>query len=388
MTRKVLIAGAGIAGLAAAASFRTFGWDVEIFERSTEPREIGAGIYVKENSFEILDHLGLTDEIMAKGRRMSNARIVDEDKVLVTDRDVSGERLVVTLRSDLQQALRHRAEELGAVLTTNAQVVGANQAGTLRFADGSQKQADLVIGADGINSKVRDSLDLMRARYALGDGATRVLVPRDPKEPDVSTEHWSGNLRVGVAPCSQDQTYMFIIGPEKDRRATRVPLDMNYWIRNFPHLEHYFRQVTVDNSVHHRHSVVHCDSWVKRNVAIIGDAAHAQPPNLGQGAGVSIAAAWELAETLEGFDDVREALNVWHETARPRIDMVQKLTTAYDILQYKWPKPLVPLRSKLLSAVSKSSVLGKRWEFYWRGGALEPYTDDDRNRLNITKALS
>lgn len=387
MTRKVLIAGAGIAGLAAAASFRTFGWDVEIFERSSEPREIGAGIYVKENSFEVLDHLGLTDKIMAQGRRMSNARIIDEDKVLVTDRDVSGERLVVVLRSDLQQALRHRAEELGAVITTNVHVVGADQTGALRFADGSQKRADLVIGADGINSKVRDSLNLMRARNELGDGATRVLVPRDPNEPDVSTEHWSGNLRVGIAPCSQDQTYMFIIGPEKDRRATRVPLDMNYWIRSFPHLEHYFRQVTVENSVHHRHSVVRCDSWVKGNVAIIGDAAHAQPPNLGQGAGVSIAAAWELAEVLESFDDVREALDVWHESARPRIDMVQKLTTAYDVLQYKWPKSLVPLRSKLLSAVSKSSVLGKRWEFYWRGGTPEPYTDAERSHLNITRSM-
>ena len=384
MTRKVLIAGAGIAGLAAAASFRTFGWDVEIFERSSEPREIGAGIYVKENSFEVLDHLGLTDKIMAQGRRMSNARIIDEDKVLVTDRDVSGERLVVVLRSDLQQALRHRAEELGAVITTNVHVVGADQTGALRFADGSQKRADLVIGADGINSKVRDSLNLMRARNELGDGATRVLVPRDPNEPDVSTEHWSGNLRVGIAPCSQ---YMFIIGPEKDRRATRVPLDMNYWIRSFPHLEHYFRQVTVENSVHHRHSVVRCDSWVKGNVAIIGDAAHAQPPNLGQGAGVSIAAAWELAEVLESFDDVREALDVWHESARPRIDMVQKLTTAYDVLQYKWPKSLVPLRSKLLSAVSKSSVLGKRWEFYWRGGTPEPYTDAERSHLNITRSM-
>lgn len=384
MTKKVLIAGAGIAGLAAAASFRSFGWEVDVYERSPEPREIGAGIYIKENSFEILDHLGLTDELMDKGVRLHTARIIDEDKTVVVSRDVSSERLVVTLRSDLQQTLRRKAEELGARLHTNAHVVGAGTDGTLRFADGTTAQGDLVIGADGLHSKVRDSLDLMRVRYSLGDGATRVLVPRDPQEAPMSTEHWSGQCRVGVAPASEDYTYMFIIGPERDRRATRVPLDVSYWSRLFPHLRHYFELVTPELSVHHRHSVVHCESWHKGSVAIIGDAAHAQPPNLGQGAGVSIAAAWELAETATLFDDVREALDIWETSSRPRIDMVQRLTTAYDVLNYKWPRPLAPLRSKLFSAVSKSPLLGSRWEFYWRGGAVAPYAEGDRERLGLT----
>lgn len=385
MTRKVLIAGAGIAGLAAAASFRAFGWDVEVFERAEAPREIGAGIYVKENSFEVLDHLGLTDSIMSLGKRISNARIVDEDKVLVTDRDVSRERLVVVPRSDLQRVIREKAEELGVTITTNAKVVGADRSGTLKLADGSEKRGDLVIGADGVNSKVRDSLDLLKTRYMLGDGATRVLIPRNPEDEKISTEHWSGNLRVGVAPCSDEWTYMFIIGPESDRRATRVPLDIGYWSRNFPHLAHYFKKVTPELSVHHRHQVVVCRSWVNGKAAIIGDAAHAQPPNLGQGAGISIAAAWELAETLDQFDDVREALTAWHETARHRVDMVQKITTAYDVMQYRWPKPLVPLRSKFFSFVAKSPSLGKRWEYYWRGGSPEPYVDSDWDRLSLTR---
>ncbi|WP_148575181.1 FAD-dependent oxidoreductase [Nocardioides caldifontis] len=381
---KVLIAGAGIAGLAAAASFRSHGWEVDIFERTPEPREIGAGIYVKENSFEVLDRLGLSDVILKKGRRISNARIIDEEKNLVANRDVSGERLVVLLRADLQQALRQKADELGAVLHTDAKVVGAGRDATLHFADGSSRSADLVVGADGLHSRVRDSLDLARVKYSLGDGATRTLVPRFADEPDVSTEHWSGNLRVGVAPCSDEYTYMFIIGPEKDKRATRLPLDVNYWSRAFPHLAHYFEQVTPELSVHHRHSVVVCDSWVSGRVAIIGDAAHAQPPNLGQGAGVSIAAAWELAETVSAFDDVRDALPIWEQTARPRIDMVQRLTTAYDVMQYRWPKPLTPLRSRLFSAVAKSPTLGKRWEFYWRGGAPEPYQPSDVERLGLS----
>lgn len=372
MTTRVAIAGAGIAGLAAAASFAKFGFTVDVYEQSDSLREIGAGIYIKENIFDVLDQLELSEYIESVGVRIDAARIVDEDQVVVTSRDVSGERLVVALRSDLHNALRDKALELGATIHTGHRVTGADPKGALLFADGSRVEADLVIGADGLHSRVRDSLQLARLKVGLGDGATRVLVPKHPKEPPFSTEHWSGNLRVGIAPCSEDYTYMFIIGPEKDRRATRVPLDKAYWKRHFPHLAQYFDAVTPELSVHHRHEVVHCDSWVKGRVAIIGDAAHAQPPNLGQGAGVAICAAWELAECIAAEEDVRDALHDWETTSRPRVNMVQALTTAYDVLSYKWPRPLVPFRTKLFAGIANSPTLSKRWQFYWRGGRVEP----------------
>jgi 2-polyprenyl-6-methoxyphenol hydroxylase-like FAD-dependent oxidoreductase len=372
MSGKVLIAGAGIAGLAAAAAFRTHGYDVEIFEQSRQPREIGAGIYIKENSFAVLDALELSDEITRRGVRIDAARIIDESGRVVVDRDVRAERLVVALRSDLHGLLRQRAEDLGAVLHTGRRVAGASADGILFLDDDTEVRGDLVIGADGLHSRVRESLDLTRVKLSLGDGATRVLVPRFADEPPYSTEHWSGQLRVGVAPASPEYTYLFIIGPERDRRATRVPLDKPFWSRHFPHLARYFDAVTPELSIHHRHVVVHCDTWVKGRVAIVGDAAHAQPPNLGQGAGVAMAAAWEMAETIAASDDVREGLQDWQTTSRPRIDMVQRLTTLYDVLSYKWPRPLAPLRSSLFSTISKSRVLGDRWEFYWRGGAVAP----------------
>lgn len=372
MTKHVAIAGGGIAGLSAAASFAKFGFSVDVYEQGESLREIGAGIYIKENIFDVLDRLDLSEHIERVGTRIQTARIVDEDQVIVTSRDVSQERLVVALRSDLHGALRDKALELGVRIHTGRRAVGADPKGALLLADGEWIEADVVIGADGLHSRVRDSLQMARLKVGLGDGATRVLVPRLKNEPPFSTEHWSGQLRVGIAPCSEDYTYMFIIGPERERRATRVPIDQAFWKRHFPHLAMYFDAVTPELSVHHRHEVVHCDTWVKGRVAIIGDAAHAQPPNLGQGAGVAMCAAWELAECLAAEDDVRDALEDWETSSRPRVTMVQALTTAYDVLNYKWPRPLVPFRTKLFSRIANSPSLGRRWEFYWRGGRVAP----------------
>jgi 2-polyprenyl-6-methoxyphenol hydroxylase-like FAD-dependent oxidoreductase len=88
MTKHVAIAGGGIAGLAAAASLAKFGFSVDVYEQSDQLREIGAGIYIKENIFDVLDELGLSEFIEQAGVRIDAARIVDEDQVIVTSRDV------------------------------------------------------------------------------------------------------------------------------------------------------------------------------------------------------------------------------------------------------------------------------------------------------------
>lgn len=369
--RTAAIAGAGIAGLAAAVSLRKHGFDVTIYEASDDPREFGAGIYLKENSLRVLDKLGLTEDLVAKGVRTKAARVIDEYGQIITSRTMDRERLYVVLREDLHSALKNAALESGVRLVTNAKVTGADPRGELHLSDGAIIKADVVIGADGLNSRVRDSLGLGRIKVGMGDGATRLVVPRNGDAP-YSTEYWSGHLRVGVAPCSPDLTYMYIIGPEKDRQAARLPLNKEYWSAAFPHLEEHFNLIKDTDGVHHTHGFVHCDSWVKGRVAIIGDAAHAQPPNFGQGAGLAIAAAWELATALASGDDVRDALNDWHYASRPRIDAVQRLTTLYDFIAYKWPRPLAPLKSKLFTMLSNLPGTSRQWEYYWRGGISAP----------------
>lgn len=365
------VVGAGIGGLAAAAALARSGWGVRVYERAAEAREFGAGIYLKENSLRPLDATGTSDLLAGQGVKLEEVRILDEKGRPVAVRDVRTERVIVTLRSTLHGALADLATQAGAELVTRASVVAASPEGVVRFADGSTTRADLVVGADGFHSAVREGLGLGRRVRTLGDGATRVLVPRSGEE-HVSTEHWSGTRRVGIAPCSADHTYVFLIGPERDRRATALPVDVAYWSAAFPHLRELLERVPPTSGVHHAHSYALCRSWVQGRVALIGDAAHAQPPNLGQGAGLAIANAFALAAELQGAASVEEGLRAWNARAFPVARNVQRLTTWYDHLGYQCPRTVAPLRARFVKGLATFGPTRRQWEWWWRGGVPRP----------------
>jgi 2-polyprenyl-6-methoxyphenol hydroxylase-like FAD-dependent oxidoreductase len=370
MTRSVAVAGAGIAGLTAGLALAQRGMRVTIYERSEDPREFGAGIYLKENSLPILEQLGVLDRVIKDGVVLQSARIVDERQQVIVNRTFSSERMITVLRSELHNALRDAAIEAGVELVTNRAVVAARPGGALVFADGSEVSADVVIGADGVRSRVRESLGLTRSYKTMPDGATRLLIPRQ-EEPG-GTEYWAGQRRIGVAPCSSTQTYVFMIGPEADSRGRRVPVDSEYWLQFFPHLGHVLERITAETGVHHVHEQVVCKQWTLGRVAIIGDAAHAQPPNLGQGAGLAIASAWELARTLAESDDVVGRLIDWERRVRPAADRVQKITTLYSHTGYYWPRPALAARATLFHWLSAVPATSRAWEFWWRGGTDAP----------------
>jgi 2-polyprenyl-6-methoxyphenol hydroxylase-like FAD-dependent oxidoreductase len=372
---SVAVVGAGLAGLATGAALGQKGFSVQIFERSDEPREFGAGIYLKENSLPILDALGIGDAVCAAGERMNVARIVDERRRTIVSRDVSGERLVILRREDLHQILLSAALDAGAELMTRRTALGARSDGTVEFADGSSIRADVVIAADGVHSAIRDGLDLLQSYRRLPDGATRVLIPR--QEEPIATEYWAGPHRVGVVPCHADWTYVFMIGPEARPQVRAIPVDREYWKSLYPHIADVFDRIPDAAGVHHPHLEVICTSWVSGRVALLGDAAHAQPPNFGQGAGVAFVAAWELARTLADLGVSSHSLHDWERRIRPTIDTVQRLTMLYTHIGYRWPAPALRARADLFHWLAAMPWTAKRWEFWWRGGTWAPWVPDD-----------
>ena len=360
--RHAEIAGGGLAGLSAAALLAGRGWSVTLHERGDELREIGAGIFMWENGLRVLEKLGIFEQAVGRGERINAWQLFDERKRRIQGEwmNPEGVRLITVLRTELHRALAAGAIAAGVEVRTGSRVTGARADGTLLLADGSERRADLVVGADGVSSVVRDSLGLARSVRSLRDGCGRHLIPRSPSDPRGRTlEHWKGARRVGIVPCSPEEVYVYLCCPESDRSGRAKPLDRASWTEAFPHLAEVIARIPeVGRWAEFSDSV--CRSWHAGRVAILGDAAHAMSPNLGQGACVAMANAGSLAHALDRYADPRTALKRWEESERPVTDATQRYSRIYGRVGTAWPRQLLDLRSALVWAAGRSTRVQKR----------------------------
>ncbi|MCW5750001.1 MAG: FAD-dependent monooxygenase [Alphaproteobacteria bacterium] len=330
------IAGAGIAGLAAAIGLGLRGWRVRVHERSPALRGDGAGIYIWENGLRVLEALGALAQATADCHQ-GIARETRDDRNRVVARAQwtrePGKRVVSIVRKQLLEALAGRARAVGAEVIFGSEAVGATPEGEIRFADGSHARADLVVAADGVNSRIRDSLGLLRSRRQLADGAIRLLIDRLPEERESEAgsryvEYWSGHRRILYTPCSSRHLYLALTTLDSDAEGKAIPLDKAAWKRSFPHLAALIDRID-DRGRWDRFEVVRLHRWSTGRVAVVGDAAHAQAPNLGQGGGCSLMNALALAVAVSGAESIEQGLSEWEMRERPLTEHTQRASSLY-----------------------------------------------------------
>ena len=214
------------------------GWSVRVHERAAELREIGAGLYLKENGLRALDDMGVSGDALARATRLDRMDIMDMTSGRTLSRDASGIRVYAVLRADLHRAMATAAATAGVEIATESTGVAATPDGRLTLRGTAQPVgADLVIAADGVSSSIRQSLGLGVAVKTLPEGSTRLLIHRLPGErANLSVEYWGGRNRLLVTPCSPDDLYLALMAPEADRRASSVPVDIDRWGRVLPRL--------------------------------------------------------------------------------------------------------------------------------------------------------
>jgi 2-polyprenyl-6-methoxyphenol hydroxylase-like FAD-dependent oxidoreductase len=359
--RHAEIVGAGFAGLTAACALAQRGWSVRVHERADRLRTTGAGIYIYENGLRVLEAVGAYEDAV-KGAPFAHTREVrDGDDRLISQHRWTGSRVFSIVRQNVINALAAAATKAGVEICTNSAATRATTDGELMLADRPNTKADLIVAADGSNSRLRDALSLLSKRKYLVDGCTRLLLDKTEaerapggsgKKGATTIEYWSGTRRVLYTPCSETDIYIALTMLDDDAEAKAVPVRKDVWKRSFPHLEALIDRIGAQGR-YDRFELLKLKRWSAGRIAFIGDAAHALPPNIGQGGGCAMMNALSLAVNLERNSDVAAALETWERTERPLTEHTQRISY-YLGLPTTWPPAL---RTAALGIAGRSKWL-------------------------------
>lgn len=326
MERTAVVVGGGIGGLATAAGLVRGGWTVRVLEKTPEFSEVGAGISLWPNAFRALETIGALD-------RLDPERI----GALGGIRDWRGTWLVrLGGRDDLDDVatsavVSHRADLLAALLAgiprdarlPGTRVVGLRVDGSRTVVEHEHGEiaADLVVGADGVHSVVRRTVfpDATPAAYA-GATAWRIVLPLPPGLE--GTETWGPGAVFGTFPMPGGRAYCYASaavpagGHAPDDELAELRRRFGDWHDPIPGLLAAASPEQVLRNDIHRLPPLR--TYVRGRVVLLGDAAHAMTPNLGQGGCQALEDAATLAVLANGSGDLDAALRRYDELRRPR----------------------------------------------------------------------
>lgn len=329
---RILIVGGGIGGLSLAAALRHSEHHVEIVERTPAWAPVGAGIVLGVNAMGALRRIGIDTTVAAHGHELRRGAITDAHGSPLSQVDFSALRHrfgpTYTLhRAELHTALLEACGNVEVRLGTSVDTIDVDERRSLvRTTDGREAEYDLVVGADGIRSKVRE---LVLGGEPIYSGYTcwRFAVGVD-KLPDATVEMWGRGKRLGLVPLRHQRVYGFAVANAPAGRRDAPEKMVAAFHARFGSFGGEAPAVLAhitepEQLLHNDLEEVRIPRWQRGTVGLIGDAAHASTPNLGQGAAMAIEDVVVLAEMLEAQQPVAETLAAWQKRRWGRVSFVQ-----------------------------------------------------------------
>ena len=334
---SALVVGGGITGSVLALALANRGVRVDLVELSPVWRGVGHGITVQGNALAALAKVGVLDEVLDRGVPFNQLRMRQADGTLIAEVPTprtGGPGLPATLgalRSDLQDVLCARVYAAGVTVRLGLTVRGLAQdahRAYAEFSDGSTGRYDLVIGADGIRSAVRAMLGIATTPQPTGMSIWRVVADR-PAEMDCAEVYYGGpRYKAGYSPISAGKCYAYILDTDGALRdfghhpAWRLMRERSAgyggaWAK--------IREtIGPDSNVSHTRIewLLVPDPWFRGRIIVIGDAAHACPPLIAQGAAMCAEDAVVLADLVTGDRPLEAALPAFMARRLDRVDLV------------------------------------------------------------------
>jgi len=324
MTETVTIIGAGIGGLTTALTLKQKGLNVKIFESSAEIKPVGAGIIIANNAMQVFQKLGIHSKIEKAGNKISYMKITDNQLNNISAVDLTeyekkyGVHNVAIHRGELQKILVDEIGYENINLSKRLSKIEKAELFKLTFEDNSTIESKLVIGADGIKSVVRNQLfeksTLRNAKQKCWRGICDIDLPQ--KYDNELSEAWGKGKRFGFVKISKQKVYWYALTNSKNTNQDEVNLTEIF--------SEFHSDILKIISATGKEQVIASDiidlkpiyKWQGENVCLIGDAAHATTPNLGQGACQAIEDAYVLGKLFDNGNTLENAFKEYENVRR------------------------------------------------------------------------
>jgi 2-polyprenyl-6-methoxyphenol hydroxylase-like FAD-dependent oxidoreductase len=324
---KALIVGGGIGGLSLARELALRGIRARVLERAPQLNPVGAGIIMNPNAMQVLERNGLAEQVRASSWPYLTRETRDRTGRLLATRDY---RPLYEAGKLAQGALVHRAHLLEVLYRSLP-------AGTVQFASPVEnvaalenEEADLIIAADGIHSQLRRELFGEVERRYMGYRSHRLIMDNIAGA-GCFTEYLGRGQRIGLVPIGGRRLYIWTTynSPREERAAPSLPRQFAQFTD--PGLQRLFSALPPAESIITTEiEELWSDDWIrtteKNNIVLLGDAAHALTPNIGQGAGMAMEDAAVLAEELAAGGKIEDALVRYVGRRKPRVETVMRIS--------------------------------------------------------------
>ncbi|MBZ0201826.1 MAG: FAD-dependent monooxygenase [Ignavibacteria bacterium] len=319
MNSEISISGAGIAGLVTAIALRKIGINCIVYEAAPEIKPLGAGLVLAANAIKAFEKIGIDKEIISKGRLLASFAILDKNGKTIsrTDSEAIGKKFgtdnFTIHRARLHEALLSLIDS--SRIKTGKKIISADQSDsgvTLHFADGTTAQTGYLVAADGIHSHIRKLLiPNTKERYA-GYTCWRGIVEDAGLNITESTETWGPAGRFGIVPLAEGKIYWFASVNAKQNDPVLKNFEVNDLLKHFAEYHSSVKAVlqNTSESVLLLNDIIDLEpvkNYAFGKIVLIGDAAHATTPNMGQGACQAIEDAVILTDELSKTGSVENA---------------------------------------------------------------------------------
>jgi 6-hydroxynicotinate 3-monooxygenase len=351
-TTRIAVIGAGLGGVTVAAFLQREGFEVRLYEQAKAFERIGAGIHVSANVMKVLRHLDAEHQLSQIGihpnkftsRKWDSGEVLFELPLGKAGEQKYGASYITVHRGDLHAAILEKV--LPGTIAFSKQLVDMTLGritAHLHFSDGSTADADVVIGADGVNSKLRDAVAGPSKSRFVGAVAHRAIYPSSllaGMELRNCTKWWGPNSHILIYYIEQSRDEIYLVTSAKGEWHSEKAWEFcgrDEVMRAFEGFHPEVRKVIETAPQLTKWPILDIepiDQWSNGNLVLLGDACHAMTPYMASGAAMAIEDAAVLARCLLQSDDPATAFALYEASRLPRVRKVQKISAENSFLRY------------------------------------------------------